>query len=190
MTKVDILDLIKVDVAMMNILAKAEKLNLPDWLIGAGFVRNKVWNHLSGRETDHIDTADIDLAYFDPTVPNDQKKAESLMRTLHTETGLDWELRNNAYEYKSGIRSIYTSAEDVIATWPETATAVGVKIENGNLKLIAPYGIKDLVNFIIRPSPKYRDGMKIINQRIIKKKWLEKWPKLKIIKGRDSVNCG
>src|SRR3989344_341827 len=42
MTEKDILDLIKIDKWMMDILRVAEKLNLPDWIIGAGFIRNKV----------------------------------------------------------------------------------------------------------------------------------------------------
>ena len=31
---------------MMNVLNEANKLNLPDWVIGAGFLRNKVWDYL------------------------------------------------------------------------------------------------------------------------------------------------
>ena len=42
MTEKDILDLIKRDKWMMDVLRVAEKLNLPDWIIGAGFIRNKV----------------------------------------------------------------------------------------------------------------------------------------------------
>ncbi len=180
MTEQQILDLIEKDPLMMDVLHRAEKLNLPDWLIGAGFVRNKVWNHLSGKTTDKLDLTDVDLVYFDPTIPADQEKDKDLMEKLSAETGLDWETRNNAYNYKSDIRSPYGSAEDVIAAWPETVTAVGVKIENGALKLIAPYGIEDLVNFVIKTSPKYQDGVEVIKQRIAKKKWLEKWPNLKL----------
>lgn len=180
MTEEDILDIIKQDVQMMSILKRAEKLNLPNWLIGAGFVRNKVWNHLSGKEVEGIDATDIDIVYFDPT-NNNQKRDESLIQELQKETGLDWELRNNAFNYKSDTRSVYISEGDVIAHWPETVTALGVRIENRNLKLIAPYGIGDLVNFVVRPSPKYQDGVERIKERVIKKKWLEKWPNIKLI---------
>ncbi len=179
MTEQDILNLIKEDRLMMDVLERAEKLELPNWLIGSGFVRNKVWNHLSGRETEGIDATDIDLVYFDQT-NNDQTRDELLMQTLYQETGLDWELRNNAYNYKSDARSDYTSEEDVIAHWPETVTAIGVRIENGSLRLIAPYGIEDIVNFVVRPSPKYKDGVERIRERVVKKKWLEKWPNVRL----------
>lgn len=179
MTEQDILNLIKEDPLMMGVLERAEKLNLSNWLIGSGFVRNKVWNHLSGRKIEGIDATDIDLVYFNVT-SNDQTRDELLMQTLHKETGLDWELQNKAYNYKSDTRSEYTSEEDVIAHWPETVTAIGVRIENGDLKLIAPYGIEDIVNFVVRPSPKYKDGVERIRERVAKKKWLEKWPNLKL----------
>lgn len=179
MTEQDILKLIKEDSLMMNVLERAEKLNVPNWLIGSGFVRNKVWNHLSGRETEGIDATDIDLVYFDPT-SNDQTRDEVLMQILQEETGLEWELQNKAYNYKSDTRSEYTSEEDVIAHWPETVTAIGVRIENGDLRLIAPYGIKDIVNFVVRPSPKFKDGVERIRERVAKKKWLEKWPSIRL----------
>lgn len=180
MTEQDILNLIKEDRLMMDVLERAEKLKLANWLIGSGFVRNKVWNYLSGRETEGIDATDIDFVYFDPTTPHDQTRDELLMQTLKQETGLDWELRNNAYNYKSDTRSDYTSEEDVIAHWPETVTAIGVSLDQGNLKLIAPYGIEDIVNFIVRPSQKYKDGVDRIRERVAKKKWLEKWPNLRL----------
>jgi hypothetical protein len=38
---------------MMDILHIAEKLKLPDCMIGAGFVRNKVWDHLRGYKNEN-----------------------------------------------------------------------------------------------------------------------------------------
>ena len=88
---------------------------------------------------------------------------------------------NQTYAHEWNNIPPYESAEDAISQWPETVTAVGVKIENGDLKLIAPYGIDDLVNLIIRPSPKFSGGIEIVKERMRQKKWLEKWPKLSII---------
>jgi len=59
MTEEEILDLIRADKWMMKVLLSASSLNLKDWAVGAGFVRNKVWNHLSGRTGEGIDTKDI-----------------------------------------------------------------------------------------------------------------------------------
>lgn len=65
MIRKDILNLIEKDEWMMNILHIAEKLNFPDWVIGAGFVRNKVWDSLHGYSKKEVETNDIDLVYYD-----------------------------------------------------------------------------------------------------------------------------
>ena len=40
MTEKDIIKIIEEDKWMMNILKIAQDLNLPNWMIGAGFIRN------------------------------------------------------------------------------------------------------------------------------------------------------
>lgn len=179
MTEQDILNLIKNDKWMMDILHTAENLHLSDWIIGAGFVRNKVWDYLHGYSKSSVDTADIDLVYFN-SEENDQKADEELSQTLKNKTGMIWEVVNEAYAHAWNNFPPYISSEDAISRWPETATAIGVKTENGELKLIAPYGIADLINLIVRPSPKFTDIDKI-KERVKQKRWLEKWPKLKLL---------
>jgi len=46
MNEQDIINLVRSDKWMMNVLQEAEKLNLPELIIGAGFLRNKVWDYL------------------------------------------------------------------------------------------------------------------------------------------------
>ena len=41
--------LISADVEAMETLRAAQRLGLPDWWLGAGFVRNRVWDHLTPR---------------------------------------------------------------------------------------------------------------------------------------------
>ncbi len=184
MTEQDILNLISKDEWMMSNLRFAEKLNLPDWIIGAGFVRNKVWDYLHGYQKEKVDTNDIDLVYFDLN-GNDEDADEMLSKELEKKTGLNWEVVNEAYAHKwyTIKPPPYTSSEDAVSKWPETATCIGVKMEKGELKLIAPYGVGDLANLIIRPSPAFIDEGNVKNvviERVKKKKWLEKWPKLKL----------
>lgn len=180
MNKKDIINLIKEDDWMMRVLKIAEKLNLPDWVIGAGFVRNKVWDYLHGFPNLKVDTNDIDLVYFDPD-GNDKEKDKQLSQKLKEQTGIDWEVRNQFYMHIKNNVDPYKSTEDALSRWPETATGLGVKLENGNLKLIAPCGIDDLVNLIVRPCPKFPGGLKIFKERVKNKQWLTKWPKLKLI---------
>jgi hypothetical protein len=43
-TKEDIEAFVYQDAEMMNILRIARDLGLPDWWIGAGFLRNRIWD--------------------------------------------------------------------------------------------------------------------------------------------------
>lgn len=178
MNESDILDLIENDPWMMNVLRIAENQHLPDWLIGAGFIRNKVWDHLHGYERKIVETADIDLVYFDPD-GNDEKEDEILSIKFEQETGIKWEIVNQVYTHTWNDIPPYTSTKNAISRWPETATAIGVRLVEGKLELIAPHSIFDLVNLIIRPTPSFHDLEKV-KCRVIKKQWLEKWPKLRI----------
>lgn len=180
MTEKDILNLIEKDPWMMKVILTASSLSLPDWIIGAGFVRNKVWDYLHDRSREKVDTNDIDLVYYDPK-GNDQKADEKLSAELQKQTGINWEIVNEHYAHVWNDLPPYTSAENAISTWPETVTAVGVTLRDGKLELIIPYGIDDLVNMVIRPSPSFmatESGRNCVRGRIEQKGWLQKWPKL------------
>lgn len=179
MNEQDIINIIKNDQWMMSVLDEANKLNLPDWAIGAGFLRNKVWDYLHDIKRTVADTSDIDLVYFNKTNIDksyDKKISEHMKGTL----GLDWEIINQAYTHKWHNRDVsYSNTAEALSEWVETATSVGVTIVNGELKIIAPHGIEDLVNLIIRPVPSYKENLEVFYKRINDKKWLKKWPKLK-----------
>lgn len=178
MNEQDILNLIQKDKWMMDILSTAEDLNLPNWVIGAGFVRNKVWDYLHGYSNLKVDTNDIDLVYYDPR-GNDQEADEKLSKELKEQTGIDWEIVNEIYAHKWNNLPPYKSLEDAISKWPETATGIGVRLENDKLTLLAPHGIDDLVGLIVRPSPTFSSKLEKVKERAEKKDWLNKWPKLK-----------
>jgi hypothetical protein len=173
----DILALIRADPWMMNILRTAEELHLPDWAIGAGFVRNKVWDRLHDIDKDGVAINDIDLVYFDPEHV-DQQADEDLSKRLSEETGSTWEIVNEAYAHEWNSHPPYKSTEDAISQWTETATCVGVRLNRGELELIAPHGIEDLVQLIVRPTPLYSRRNEIVKDRARRKKWFETWTKL------------
>lgn len=164
MTEQDILNLIKSDPWMMGVLKTAENLNLKDWAIGAGFVRNKVWDYLHSYSNEKVDTPDVDLVYFD-TDGSNQQEDEMLSKKLEAETGVKWEVVNEVYAHLWNNIPPYTSTEDAISQWPETATAIGVKMEGGELRLIAPCGIEDLVSLIVRPCPRFPGGLEQVTAR-------------------------
>src|SRR5262245_16091518 len=79
----------------MEQLRAARTLGLPGWCIAAGFVRNRVWDHLHGISPPRP-PADIDVLYFDPadTAKETELALEARLGTLLP--GLPWQVRNQA----------------------------------------------------------------------------------------------
>ena len=63
-TQKDILKIISKDKWQMHVLGLVRDLGLPDWWIGAGFVRNKVFDYLHGYKK-RTPLNDVDVIYFD-----------------------------------------------------------------------------------------------------------------------------
>ena len=173
--------MVKNDEWMMSVLAEAKRLNLPDWMVGAGFLRNKVWDYLHDIKRVIADTHDIDLVYFDKENVSEEKDKE-LSEIMKGVLGLDWEIVNQAYTHKWHNRDTpYRDTTEGLSEWVETPTCVGVTLANGEPKIIAPHGIDDLVNLLIKPTPTRNGDLGIFYKRIESKKWLEKWPKLRVV---------
>jgi len=63
-TENDIIQLVKEDEWMMDILYTTQSLHLPDWWVCAGFVRSKIWDTIHGF-TERTPIPDIDVIYFE-----------------------------------------------------------------------------------------------------------------------------
>lgn len=186
MNEKNIIEIIHSDGWMMRLLVAVRTLNLPDWYIGAGFVRGKVWDTLHNYSK-RTPTGDIDVIYFDRSDFADNEAAkESTKRETEYEKRLDklvpgvnWSVTNQARMHLYHHDRPYSSSEDALGEWVETATCIGVTLdENDHLRLATPRGISDLVNLILKPTHSHEN--ELFFQRIKDKKWLEKWPKLKV----------
>lgn len=191
-TKEDIVDLIQDDEWMMDILKQAKRLNLPDWWIGAGFIRSKVWDalHEYKERTQMSASSDIDLIYFDRNdYTTSEAKADITQKEEYYQEllksrlpDINWSVTNQARMHLFHGDKQYKSSEEALAQWVETATCIGVKIDkNSKLILSTPRGIDDLVNLILRPTPNANNSIELFYERINKKQWLTKWPELKVI---------
>lgn len=66
--------------------------------------------------------------------------------------------------------------------WAETATAIGVYLDKRDqLKYYAPHGLDDLMNIVFRPHLVTPESRQVYLDRIAKKNFQSKWPKLKIL---------
>ena len=64
MSAQDVVGVIESDPGAMRVLRATADLALPDWWIGAGFVRRRVWDAISNLPVSP--ERDVDVAYFDP----------------------------------------------------------------------------------------------------------------------------
>lgn len=179
----DILQLIREDAWMMDILRTAKKLDLPDWWVCAGFVRAKIWDTLHGYE-ERTPIPDIDVIYFDETITDEsvEKRLEEKLRKMHP--NVPWSVKNEARMHVRNNIPPYHSAVDAISKFPETATALGLKLdEKDNLILTAPCGLEDVLHLQVKPSPFFtttKEYASIYEERIKKKNWKSIWHKINI----------
>lgn len=178
----EILDIFRENSDLMTILTIIRDLGLKDSWLAAGSVRNFIWNLLSDKSAFDYET-DVDVIFFDPDV--------SYEETLFLEKNLredfpqyQWELKNQVYMHQhSPHTDPYTSSRDAISKYPERCTALGLRLdEDGSLELFAPYGLEDVFNFQVEPTPHFlenEDRMKLYQERLSKKNWQEKWENLK-----------
>ncbi|WP_310550062.1 nucleotidyltransferase family protein [Paenibacillus glufosinatiresistens] len=160
-------------------LEAVDKLRLPEGCIAAGYLRSLVWDELHGFIRRTV-PEDIDVLYYDPLHPEEaeEKKLDARLRQLRP--CLNWSCKNQARMHLVSGSSPYPSIEAAMREWPETATAVAVRLDgNGRMTVIAPYGLSDLMNGRVRPSPGCRDR-ELCRRRMEAKRWLDRWPKLRL----------
>ncbi|WP_026581308.1 nucleotidyltransferase family protein [Bacillus sp. J33] len=179
----DIVKAIKEDEWMMNLLKAVKKLDLPDWWICAGFVRSKIWDILHNF-TVRTPLPDIDVIYFDPEQINELEEKKLEEKLLLLVPDIPWSVKNQARMHIRNKMAPYSSSVDAISKFTETVTALGVKLdEKDNVILTAPWGITDVVNLEVKPTPYYSEANARINfyeHRIKKKNWKLTWDKVKI----------
>ncbi|WP_244886572.1 nucleotidyltransferase family protein [Chromobacterium amazonense] len=174
-------DIVRQTPWLMHALRIARSLGLASWCIGAGALRNAVWDHLHGYPAPSR-LADIDLAYFDPENLT-QQQDDALLATLQSMApDLPWEVTNQAAvhlwfgsHFGYAVEPLRSLAE-AIATWPEYATAVGIYLDDADrLRIIAPHGLQDLLQMRIRHNP-VRASAETYRQRTLQKRYQERWP--------------
>jgi hypothetical protein len=169
------------------VLDRVSFVGLPDWYLGAGAVAQTVWNAAHGFAADHA-IKDYDVVYFDASDRGAEAEVAVGNRAAATLGDLDAriDVTNEArvhlwYEDRFGVPlEPYRSAEDAIATWPTTATAVGVRPDpdGGGLVVCAPFGLADLFGLVVRAN------RVLVTEAVYRAKaerWEATWPRLTVL---------
>jgi hypothetical protein len=155
------------------------------YYLGGGLIRNAVWDYLHGYASP-TPVDDVDVAYFDPL--NVQKQNDRLLnkKLSNSIPNVRWSAKNQARMHIASSEPAYDSLEDAISKWPETATAIIVRLDGeGKLRFISPYGFDDLLRMIVTTTPHFRFKPEVVGKRLKEKKWLATWPRLRVLLPED-----
>ena len=165
----------------MNWLEAARECCPREWAVGAGALRNLVWDRLTGRCNPPVD---VDVAYFGGASESD---VEACLRSRLPSA--PWQAKDQAlvhtwYERVFGQPvDPLTSLADAIATWPETCTSVAVRLRSDDgFDIFAPCGLEDLFGLVLRRNPR-RVTLERFRRRLAEKRITERWPGVTVVDG-------
>ena len=172
---------------LCRVLAIVAALDLPDCWIGAGAVRDLVWDVRFGAGFDPANVVDVDVVFFDASdlSPELEQRAEAELAAR--EPSVKWDVKNQArvhlwFEDRFGTPAEpLHSASDGVATWPERASAVAVRMDaQGEIEVLAPYGLDDLLDGVWRRNP-VRVTEREWQARLDRKQPGQRWPAVTVL---------
>lgn len=176
-----LLDVLRGDARRMHLLRLVRGLELSDGWTGAGFVRDAVWDRLHDREPTRP-LGDVDVIWFDRERVDADVDAWIEARLGELEPTTHWSVKNQARMHLRNGDPPYRSATNAMEHWPETATAVAVRLDDNDcLQIVSPFGLDDLLGGVVRPTPRFRDERRaVFDERVRTKRWLERYPRLRL----------
>lgn len=175
---------------LMEVLLGLRDMTLPDHLLVAGAIYNEVWNSLTGRPS-MTGVNDIDVFYFDDSDIGWDAEDVVINACDRRFAGLPLpvQVRNQArvhlwYEAKFGSPfSPLTSSAEMLGRYASKTHAVGARLDGeGQMEIIAPFGLDDLFSFRMVPNP-------VLDNRIGHTRKGERakaiWPELTVIPWPD-----
>lgn len=165
----------------MSLLAAVKTLDASDCWLAAGAIRNPIWAKLHGIEFTPETENDVDVIYFDRSNLSRAPEKTYEARLTAIVPTVRWEVRNQARMHMRNGNKPYKDCADALEHWAETPTAIGARIGDERVELLAPYGVDDLLNLTVRQTPKFRHKREIYERRIQDKGWRQTWPLLDII---------
>jgi hypothetical protein len=177
----DLIDIVCRNPALVALLEAMPGLGLPNCYLAAGAIAQTVWNTALGRDPSS-GIRDIDLIYFDIDL-SESRELENREKVcvLFRDIDIPIDVKNEArvhlwYRRKFGYDiSPYLSVQEAIASFPTTATSVGISMQGGDYAICAPFGLDDLLGLIVRPNPR-QITREIYEAKVAR--WRHSWPEL------------
>ena len=176
---------LRASAVLWECLERLADLGLPDCYLGAGCVAQTAWNAVHGKAP-AADISDYDVVYFDAAdlTEHGENEATAMVRNVMADLPLNVDVKNQArvhlwYRQRFGYEVVpYTSIEEAIASWPTTATAIGVRLVHGCPQVFAPYGLDDLLGLVVRAN-RVQITPEIYRRKVAR--WTRHWPNLTVL---------
>ncbi len=164
---------------MLN-LELASELNLPQWCIVGGAIRDHFWG-LHTPQSKYT-PKDIDLIFFDP---KDCSKTleQNIEDNLKEISGKMWSVKNQARMHEHNSDTPYLGTLDAISKFPLQVVTTALSIaSDGEPLLVTIYGYQDLIVPAINPTIHYqtKERRRSLVEYIERKKFSKLWPQAKL----------
>ena len=198
-------EIIQADYQRMSCLHALQQLALPQSYLGAGFLRNAIWDFLHQKSTP-TPLNDVDVIYFDADNTQRGKDTFYEMQLNEALPQVKWQVKNQARMHVLHGHTPYKNCEDAISYWIEKETCVALALSTkgsaalsssasasasakarlsssfetaGPFEILAPFGLEANFAGTISINPKY-PRPDVFNERIRNKRWCEIWPTLTV----------
>jgi len=171
------LNLVSRSALLREAIEHAAQLDLPNWWIVGGAIRDVVWQAVSGYEPTRP-IQDIDLLFHD-TDDKSPERDHQVERSLNPISGVPWSVKNQARMHLHNDDAPYSNMQEAMFCFPETISSIGIKkSENERIVFATSFGFEDLFSMTFRPTPHFcrKQGFDRFVSRVCTKHWLEKWP--------------
>ncbi len=182
------ISILKENKDLMKVLDYLEKLGLPNFYIAAGSIYQTIWNYYDEKPLNY-GIEDVDIIYCDRenTSRESEEIIEEKIREYFKEMNIPYEFdvhnegRMHLWkkENENQVVDYYENSEDAISQWLATVQAVGVTLENGKIKVYAPYGLSDIFSKTIRPIKTVGKTKELYDKKVAK--WQKRFDGLNII---------
>ncbi|MEH1026726.1 nucleotidyltransferase family protein [Micromonospora profundi] len=181
-------DLVQRSPWLIRALGVVRDSGLPDAWIGAGAIRDLVWGERYGDGFDPSSVRDVDVVFLDVADLSRDNDDRATRRLVTAWPEPPWEAKNQAavhtwYPAKFGggpVTPLRTIA-DAVATWPEYATAVAIRLDAyDQIAVCAPHDLDDLLDGVWRRNPT-RVSPEISRQRLARHRPTERWPGVRVV---------
>ena len=158
----------------------------PEAFCSAGVIRNLIWS-IAHDQHYALSQTEIDVIFYDVEDESgfEQQHLAEILKQQFPEN--DWDVVNQAWVHQWYITedgasiAPLQSIQHALSLWPETATAVAVRLlENNALEIIAPFGLDDLFELKLRWNAALVSH-DVFMQRMEEKQFLQKWHKLSLL---------